>query len=126
LPRIEEDGGSWLRRPKLYKRVVEPHKKKKKVFEIRAVDEIIWKNTVEAARPRVTVWRMRIAYWIPEATDTYSEYMIGLFISFPLQQRLHDCASTYVIRALPFFLLLKIDRGRCTLLVGFMWLKHKV
>jgi hypothetical protein len=28
LPRIEEDGGSWLRRPKLYKRVVEPHKKK--------------------------------------------------------------------------------------------------
>jgi hypothetical protein len=30
LPRIEEDGGSWLRRPKLYKRVVEPHKKKKK------------------------------------------------------------------------------------------------
>jgi hypothetical protein len=30
LPRIEEDGGRWLRRPKLYKRVVEPHKKKKK------------------------------------------------------------------------------------------------
>jgi len=27
LPRIEEDGGNWLRRPKLYKRVVEPHKK---------------------------------------------------------------------------------------------------
>jgi len=26
---IEEDGKSWLRRPKLYKRVVEPHKKKK-------------------------------------------------------------------------------------------------
>jgi hypothetical protein len=26
---IEEDGGSWLRRPKLYKRVVEPHKKKR-------------------------------------------------------------------------------------------------
>jgi len=33
LPRIEEDGGSWLRRPKLYKRVVEPHKKKKKSFQ---------------------------------------------------------------------------------------------
>jgi len=28
LPKIEEDGKSWLRRPKLYKRVVEPHKKK--------------------------------------------------------------------------------------------------
>jgi hypothetical protein len=30
LPRIEEDGESWLRRPKLYERVVERHKKEKK------------------------------------------------------------------------------------------------
>jgi hypothetical protein len=30
LPKIEEDGKSWLRRSKLYKRVSEPHKKKKK------------------------------------------------------------------------------------------------
>jgi hypothetical protein len=28
LPKIEKGGKSWLRRPKLYKRVVEPHKKK--------------------------------------------------------------------------------------------------
>ena len=28
MPKIEEDGKSWLRRPKLYKRVVEQHKKK--------------------------------------------------------------------------------------------------
>jgi len=28
LPKIEEDGKSWLRRPKLYKRVAEPHKKR--------------------------------------------------------------------------------------------------
>ena len=27
---LEEDGESWLRRPKLYKRIVEPHKKKAK------------------------------------------------------------------------------------------------
>jgi hypothetical protein len=32
LPRIEENRGSWVRRPKFYKRVVEPHKKKKKYF----------------------------------------------------------------------------------------------
>ena len=31
MPKIEEDGKSWLRRPKLYKRVVEPHKKQKKI-----------------------------------------------------------------------------------------------
>ena len=29
LSKIEEDGKSWLRRPKLYKGVVEPYKKKK-------------------------------------------------------------------------------------------------
>jgi len=30
LPKIEEDGKSWLRRPKLYKGVVEPCKKKRR------------------------------------------------------------------------------------------------
>ena len=34
MPKIEEDGKSWLRRPKLYKGVVEPYKKKKKIFVI--------------------------------------------------------------------------------------------
>jgi hypothetical protein len=33
LPKIE-DGGSWLRRPKLSKCVVEPHKKKKRVKKV--------------------------------------------------------------------------------------------
>ena len=28
MPKIEEDGKSWLRKPKLYKGVVEPYKKK--------------------------------------------------------------------------------------------------
>ena len=31
------------------------------------------KNTVEPDRPQMT-WRMRLAYWIPEATNTHSEY----------------------------------------------------
>ena len=30
MPKIEEDGKRWLRRPKLYKGVVEPYKEKKK------------------------------------------------------------------------------------------------
>jgi hypothetical protein len=34
LPRIEEDGGSWLRMPKLYKMVAEPHKKKRNAKRI--------------------------------------------------------------------------------------------
>jgi hypothetical protein len=41
-----------------------------------AVYEIMWKNIVEPNRPQMTIWRMRIAYWIAKATDTYSEYVI--------------------------------------------------
>jgi hypothetical protein len=43
---------------------------------------------------------MRIAYWIPKATNKYPEYVI--FIAFPLQQRLHE--SSNVIRTLPVLL----------------------
>jgi len=52
--------------------------------------EIMWKNTVQPGRPQMT-WRMYIAYWIPTATNTHSEYVI--FIAFPLQQWLHERAS---------------------------------
>ena len=34
---------------------------------------------------------MRIACWIPKATNTHSEYVIR--VAFPLQQRLHERAS---------------------------------
>ena len=33
MPKIEEDGKSWLRRPKLCKGVVEPYKKKTVCFD---------------------------------------------------------------------------------------------
>jgi len=38
--------------------------------ENRAVYEIFWKNTVDSGRPRVKIGRMRIACWIPKATNT--------------------------------------------------------
>ena len=50
--------------------------------ENRAVYEIMWKNIAETDRPQKM--RMRIACWIPKATDTHSEYVI--LIAFPLQQ----------------------------------------
>jgi len=50
-------------------------------FENRAVDEIIWKNILELNRPQVTIWHMRIAYWIRKATNIFSEYEI--LIVFP-------------------------------------------
>jgi len=48
------------------------------------------KNIVQLGRPQMTIWRVRIAYWIPKATNTYSEYV--MLIAFPLQQRLHEGA----------------------------------
>jgi hypothetical protein len=59
--------------------------------EHRAVYEIMWKNFVEPDRPQMTIRRMRIALWIPNATNRHSEYVI--IIAFPLQQWLHERVS---------------------------------
>ena len=56
--------------------------------ENRAVYEIMWKNNVERGRPQMAIWRRRIAYWIPTATHTQSEYVI--LIDFPQQQWLQE------------------------------------
>ena len=61
--------------------------------------EIMWKNTVQPDRSHTTSWRTRIACWIPTATNTHSEYAI--LIASPLQQRLHERTSCYVIPTLP-------------------------
>ena len=61
------------------------------IFENRTVYEIIWKNMVERGRPQMAIWRMRIACWIPKATDTHLECVI--LISVPLQQWLYESAS---------------------------------
>jgi hypothetical protein len=39
----------------------------------------------------MTIWRMRIACWVPKATNTHSQYVI--LIAFPLQQWLQERAS---------------------------------
>jgi len=39
----------------------------------------------------MTIWRMSIAYWIPKATNTLSEYVI--LIALPFQQWLYECAT---------------------------------
>jgi hypothetical protein len=42
-------------------------------YENRAVYEIMWKNIVGRSRPLMTIWRMRIACWIPKATNTHTQ-----------------------------------------------------
>jgi hypothetical protein len=39
----------------------------------------------------MTIWRMRITCWIPNATNTHSEYVV--LITFPLQQSFHERVS---------------------------------
>jgi hypothetical protein len=61
----------------------------------------MWKNTVEPDRPQMTIWRMRIACWIPKATNTHSEYVI--LIDFPMQQWLPERASMLRYTYIAFF-----------------------
>ena len=41
-----------------------------------AVYGTMWKNIVELGKPQMTIWRMRIAYWLSKATNTRLEYVI--------------------------------------------------
>jgi len=54
----------------------------------------MWKSIVELDRPQITIWRICIAFWVPKATNTPSEYVI--LIAFPLQQLLHECTAVVV------------------------------
>jgi len=42
------------------------------IFENCAAYEIMWKNIIEAGKPQMTIWRMRIACWIPKATNKHT------------------------------------------------------
>ena len=46
---------------------------------------------VEPDRSQTTIWRMRIACWIRNATNTHSEYVI--LTAFAQQKWLHEHAS---------------------------------
>jgi hypothetical protein len=48
------------------------------LIENRAVYEIMWKNIVQSVQvvDESIIRRMHIAYWIPKATNTHSEYVI--------------------------------------------------
>ena len=50
------------------------------------------KKYCTAGQPQMTIWRMRIACWIPKATNTHSQYV--KLIAFALQQWLQESASS--------------------------------
>ena len=53
--------------------------------------EIILENIVERDRTLMTIWRMRIVYWIPKATDIPWECLI--LITFPRHEWLRERVS---------------------------------
>jgi hypothetical protein len=59
-------------------------------FENCAVYEIMWNNMAETDRSQMTIWRMRVAFSIPKATNAHSQYVI--LTAFPPQQSLHESA----------------------------------
>jgi len=50
----------------------------------------MWKNFVQPGSPQMIIWRMRIACWIPKATNAYAVCVI--LIAAPLQQWLNERA----------------------------------
>ena len=84
------------------------------MFQTKAVDKIkthilcsvilrirssrLWdnvENILESDRPQMTIWRMRTAWWITNATDTHSEHV--MFIALPWQEGLRERVSVLVI-----------------------------
>jgi hypothetical protein len=55
-------------------------------FENRAVCGIMWTNTADPDRRQMTIWRMRIAGYVPLTPHTHLDYVMP--IPLPLQQRL--------------------------------------
>ena len=70
----------------------------------------MWENVVQPDRPQVTIWRMRIAWWIPKATNTYCrniEYLLLFCCNNGYKNALH--CYVILVRTLPVsgFLLYK-------------------
>ena len=67
-------------------------------FENLAFYDNVGKNILEPGMPQMAKWLMRIACYIPNATNTRSKYVI--LNDFPLQQWLHErvsvLRSTYI------------------------------
>ena len=49
----------------------------------------------------MTMWRMRVEFWIPKATKPHLEYVI--LSACPLQRWLHDVPECCIIRTLAVF-----------------------
>jgi hypothetical protein len=64
--------------------------------------EIMWSNIVEPDMPRMKIWRMHIACWVPKAANAHSEYAIlrvsnvaTVLTNSGKQENFTDCTLKY-------------------------------
>ena len=62
------------------------------------------KSTVKPGSPQMTIWSMHVAWWVPNATNTHTDYAI--LIDFHCNKCRTNAPQCYVIRTLAvlFFL----------------------
>jgi hypothetical protein len=63
----------------------------------------MWKHFVERGRPQMTIWRMRIACWIPKVTSTHTQ-VVQYLLFFHTNNGCTNAPQYYVIRTLPILL----------------------
>jgi hypothetical protein len=61
------------------------------------VYKVIYKNIVQPDRPQLTVPRLRIACWIPKATNTHRKYVKVIALPKWLRQRASMLRSMYTV-----------------------------
>jgi len=69
---------------------------------IRPVYEIKLRNIVERDMPQITIWYMHIAWWIPKAINTHSEYV--KLTAFHCKNGCTKAPQCYIIRTSPVLL----------------------
>jgi hypothetical protein len=81
-------------------------------FENHAVYEIMWENLVEPGSSHMKIWGMRIAFWLPKATNTHSEYVI-FFLLIDGNSGYTTAKQRHVIHTLPVLLHLTLKCQTC-------------
>jgi hypothetical protein len=76
--------------------------------ENRVVYEIMWKNIVERGRPQMKMWRMRIAFWMPKATNTHRLRNARFSTATMVARNTPHC---YVVRTLTVLFVFRGLRG---------------
>ena len=64
------------------------------------VYDIMWENNVEPGRPQVTVWRMRIAFWVPKAKKKNTHTICNTLLLLHYNNGCRNTPHCNVIRTL--------------------------